>query len=162
MTVDKKKVLEEIIRRNQREAYRNDFKSFAEDNIKIITKNVSQGFVPFEFNDAQNLINEKIEEQRAKTGRVRAIILKARQQGISTYCAARVFWKTYYTQYSRSVVMAHDLANILCYNLNIIFRKRFKIIPIGFPLIPSDYLLQYLLFVHRHSCLLYTSDAADE
>ena len=110
MTVDKKKVLEEIIRRNQREAYRNDFKSFAEDNIKIITKNVSQGFVPFEFNDAQNLINEKIEEQRAKTGRVRAIILKARQQGISTYCAARVFWKTYYTQYSRSVVMAHDLA----------------------------------------------------
>ena len=45
-----------------------------------------------------------------KQGRLRAIILKARQQGISTYCAGRVFWKSYFTPYARSVVMAHDSA----------------------------------------------------
>ena len=39
---------------------------------------------------------------------MRAIILKARQQGISTYCCSRVFWKTYFTPYSKSVVIAHD------------------------------------------------------
>ena len=110
MSVSKRKVLQEIIRRNKREEYRNDFRSFSEDNIQIITKDTSKGFVPFHFNDAQSLIDEKLEEQLKNTGKVRAIILKARQQGISTYCAARVFWKTYYKDYSRSVVMAHDLA----------------------------------------------------
>ena len=49
-------------------------------------------------------------QQLEETGKVRAIILKARQQGISTYCAGRVFWKTYYQKHSRSVVMAHDSA----------------------------------------------------
>ena len=38
------------------------------------------------------------------------LILKARQQGISTYCAGRVFWKSYFTPHARSVVMAHDSA----------------------------------------------------
>ena len=38
------------------------------------------------------------------------LILKARQQGISTYTAGRVFWKTLYTPFTRSVVLAHDSA----------------------------------------------------
>ena len=65
---------------------------------------------PLRFNRAQEIITEKLEEQRSKTGRVRAIILKARQQGISTYCAGRVFWKSYFSPHARSVVMAHDSA----------------------------------------------------
>jgi hypothetical protein len=56
------------------------------------------------------VINEKLEAQLAETGKVRYVVLKARQQGISTYCAARVFWKTFFTPYTRSVVMAHDSA----------------------------------------------------
>lgn len=111
--MDNKRKLElakELFKRKKKEEYKNDFELFAKEQIRIITKNASQGFVPFTFNAAQVLINEKLEAQREKTGKVRAIVLKARQQGISTYCAARVFWKTFFTPHTRSVVMAHDSA----------------------------------------------------
>ena len=111
--MDNKRKLElakELFKRKKKDEYKNDFELFAKEQIRIITKNASQGFVPFSFNAAQVLINEKLEAQRENTGKVRAIVLKARQQGISTYCAARVFWKTYFTPYTRSVVMAHDSA----------------------------------------------------
>lgn len=97
-------------RRDKERAYENDYKLFAEEQIKIRPKDVTRGLVPFVFNEAQDLIHKQIEEQRKRTGKVRAIILKARQQGISTYCTGRVFWKTKYMPLSRSVVMAHDSA----------------------------------------------------
>ena len=111
--MDNKRKLElakELFKRKKKDEYKNDFELFAKEQIRIITKNASQGFVPFEFNAAQVSINKKLEAQREKTGKVRAIVLKARQQGISTYCAARVFWKTFFTPHTRSVVMAHDSA----------------------------------------------------
>ena len=104
------KLVLEKKKRDQLKAYEEDFSLFAEDQIKIITKDTTQGFVPFKFNKAQQIITEQLEEQRKATGKVRAIILKARQQGISTYCAGRVFWKSYFTPHTRSVVMAHDSA----------------------------------------------------
>ena len=88
--------------------YDDNFSKFAEEQIKIITKDATQGFVPFKLNEAQRVIHERIEKQRKETGKVRAIILKARQQGISTYCCGRVFWKSYFAPYSKSVVLAHD------------------------------------------------------
>ena len=39
---------------------------------------------PFLFNRAQKYIHERLEAQRAACGRVRALILKGRQQGCST------------------------------------------------------------------------------
>ena len=104
------KLLKEKERRDKLKEYREDFSKFAEEQIKIITKDATQGFIPFKFNRVQEIITEKLNEQYKKTGRVRAIILKARQQGISTYCAGRVFWKSYFTPHARSVVMAHDSA----------------------------------------------------
>ena len=110
---EKRKQLEalrELKRRKSLDDYSDNFSKFASEQIKIITKDATKGFIPFEFNEAQEIINKALEEQRAKTGIVRAVILKARQQGISTYCAGRVFWKTYFQQHTRSVVMAHDSA----------------------------------------------------
>jgi len=104
------KLLEEKNKRNKLKDYENDFTSFAVDNIKIITKDARRGFIDFSFNSCQEKITELLEKQLEDTGKVRAIILKARQQGISTYCAGRVFWKTYFTPHARSVVMAHDSA----------------------------------------------------
>ena len=104
------KLLKEKQKRGKLNEYKSDFASFAEEQIKIITKDASQGFVPFKLNECQKIITEKLNEQLKETGKVRAIILKARQQGISTYCAGRVFWKSYFTPYARSVVMAHDSA----------------------------------------------------
>ncbi len=103
-------LLEEKQKRNKLKEYEKDFTSFAKENIKIITKDARAGFVDFTFNDCQRIITEALDKQLAETGKVRAIILKARQQGISTYCAGRVFWKTYFTPHARSVVMAHDSA----------------------------------------------------
>jgi len=111
--MDNKRKLElakELSKRKQLQAYKDDFELFSKEQIRIITKNASSGFVPFQFNQAQTQINSQLEEQLEQTGKVRAIVLKARQQGISTYCAARVFWKTFFTPYTRSVVMAHDSA----------------------------------------------------
>ena len=113
MKLSKRKKLEllrEKSRRDSLKAQKENFSLFASEQIKIITKDPSKGFVPFEFNKSQQVINDALEGQREKTGKVRAVILKARQQGISTYCAARVFWKTYFVPNTRSVVMAHDSA----------------------------------------------------
>ena len=104
------RILKEKERRNQLTEYGQDFSSFANDQIKIITKDASQGFVNFSFNECQKRITEVLDKQTEEKGKIRAIILKARQQGISTYCAARVFWKSYFTPHTRSVVMAHDSA----------------------------------------------------
>ena len=104
------RLLKEKEKRDQLKAYKEDFTTFAVDQVKIITKDASQGFINFSFNECQKRITKILTEQIEKTGKVRAIILKARQQGISTYCAGRVFWKTYYTPNARSVVMAHDSA----------------------------------------------------
>jgi hypothetical protein len=104
----KKKLLKEAHRRAKIKKYTESFVDFATEQIKIIPKDVTKGFIPFKLNDAQKIIIEKIEEQRARTGRVRVIILKARQQGISTLITARVFWKSYFNALNSSVVMAHD------------------------------------------------------
>ena len=108
--MDITQLLAEKEKRLALENYSEDFSQFATDQIQIITKDASQGFIPFAFNECQKRITEALDKQIEETGKVRAIILKARQQGISTYCAGRVFWKTYFQQHSRSVVMAHDSA----------------------------------------------------
>lgn len=104
------KLVKEKEKRVLLDKYKEDFASFAEEQIQIITKDASQGFVPFRLNEAQRYITDQLSQQLKETGKVRAIILKARQQGISTYCAGRVFWKSYFSPYSRSVILAHDSA----------------------------------------------------
>ena len=104
------KLIKEKEKRVKLKEYSENFPKFAEEQIKIITKDASQGFVPFALNECQKRITEVLDKQLEETGRVRAIILKARQQGISTYCAGRVFWKSYFSPHARSVVMAHDSA----------------------------------------------------
>lgn len=104
------RLVKEKEKRLKLEEYSKDFSKFAEEQIRIVTKDASKGFVPFKLNQAQQHITEQLDKQLQETGRVRAIILKARQQGISTYCSGRVFWKSYFSPYSRSVVMAHDSA----------------------------------------------------
>jgi len=103
-------IKQELEKRKRVERNKNNFKDFAKDQLRIITKDASQGYVEFEFNEAQTKIHKAIEKQIKEKGRVRALVLKARQQGISTYTAGRVFWKTFYTPHTRSVVIAHDSA----------------------------------------------------
>ena len=106
----KLELVKEATKRKLLTEYKTNFEQFAKQQIKIITKDASKGFVPFVFNEAQQKVNEALEQQLKEKGRVRALILKARQQGISTFCTARTAWKSFFTPNARSVVMAHDSA----------------------------------------------------
>lgn len=57
--------------------------------LKIRIK--SQGLKPLILNRAQRFLHEIIERQKREIGRVRVIVLKGRQQGMSTYTQARFF-----------------------------------------------------------------------
>lgn len=103
-------LVKESKRRIKLTEYEKDFQLFSKEQIKILTKDSSLGFVPFEFNEAQRIVDDKIRKQLEETGRVRAIILKGRQMGLSTYATGRVFWKSYFNAHNKSVVMAHDSA----------------------------------------------------
>ena len=65
--------------RQIRKRLRDDFRHYASRCLKIRTK---EGDIkPFILNKAQNYIHERIEYQKLATGKVRAIIVKGRQQG---------------------------------------------------------------------------------
>jgi hypothetical protein len=85
---------------------RNDLIYFAEHALKIRPK--TGALVPFRFNAAQLKLHEAIEKQKAETGRVRAVCLKARQLGISTYIAARLFHRTINNPGLRTLIVGHE------------------------------------------------------
>lgn len=72
-------------------AYRlvNDFPYFARKCLKIRPK--EGGLLPFMLNDVQLHVHERLEDQKRNTRRVRALVLKARQPGVSTYVEGRFF-----------------------------------------------------------------------
>jgi hypothetical protein len=64
---------------------RHDFSYYARHCLKVRSK--SGAIVPFELNAVQRRVHEAAERQLAGTGRIRLLVLKARQPGISTYVA---------------------------------------------------------------------------
>ena len=83
-----------------------DLEYFAAELLKIRPK--AGSLVPFTFNPAQRELHRIIEEQRARTGRVRVIVLKARQLGISTYVAARYYKQTTSNPGLRTIIIGHE------------------------------------------------------
>lgn len=89
-----------------RQKLKDDFPHYAAKCLKIRTK--SGAVVPFALNVAQKYIHKQVEEQRAKTGKVRAIILKGRQQGCSTYVEGRFYWRVTHTRGVRAFILTHE------------------------------------------------------
>lgn len=89
-----------------RKEMHNDFPYFANKCLQIRSK--EKGIIPFVLNRAQLFVHEKLEEQRKETGIVRAIILKGRQQGISTYVQGRFLEKLTYEQGKQAFIMTHE------------------------------------------------------
>ena len=83
-----------------------DFHYYAQNNLKIKTKGGT--IEPFILNKAQSYIHDAIEAQLAETGKVRAIILKGRQQGCSTYTQARFYWKVTQRQGVNAFILTHE------------------------------------------------------
>lgn len=74
--------------------------------LQIRTKEA--GLQPFKLNNVQRIVHAKCEEQLARTGKVRLIIPKARQMGISTYVGARFYKKTSTTRGNRTQIVTHE------------------------------------------------------
>lgn len=83
-----------------------DFKYYAASNLKIKTK---QGNIePFVLNKAQQHIHERLEEQLERTGKIRALVLKGRQQGCSTYTEGRLYWRVSLNKGKRAFILTHE------------------------------------------------------
>lgn len=63
---------------------------------------------PFRPNRAQRFLHGRLEAQRERTGKVRALVLKGRQQGISTYIAGRFYHRTTRTFATNTYILTHE------------------------------------------------------
>ena len=86
-----------------------DFEVYAARCLKILPKS-GGSLVPFELNTAQKYMHQKLEQQRRDLGKVRAIVLKGRQQGISTYTEGRYFCRVSHRFGVKAYVLAHEQA----------------------------------------------------
>jgi hypothetical protein len=67
------------------------------------------GLANFQFNSAQRYLHGQLEAQLKRRGRVRALVLKGRQMGISTLIAARFFHAVTNRRGCRARILAHRL-----------------------------------------------------
>ena len=89
-----------------RRKLRDDFPHYAKKCLKIRSKfgNIES----FELNSAQRIIHELAEKQRRETGKIRAVILKGRQEGCSTYVEGRFYWRVTHRFGVRAFILTHD------------------------------------------------------
>ncbi len=92
-------------KRPQRQRLKDDFALYAEHCLKIRPK--SGGLEPFALNAVQRRLHDAAETQNAATGRVRVIVLKARQPGVSTYVEGRLYWKVTHRKGVRAFILTH-------------------------------------------------------
>jgi hypothetical protein len=91
--------------REVRQRLYDDFEFYARHAVNIRTK---EGAVkPLLLNEPQKRLHEAIEAQRKATGKVRIVILKARQQGFSTFVHGRIYWTLSQRKARKGLVVAH-------------------------------------------------------
>lgn len=83
-----------------------DLKLFAPKFLIIRTKAGQPK--PFVFNRAQEYVHRRLENQLKETGKVRAVLLKGRQQGMSTLIQARYFHKVITSRGKKAFILTHD------------------------------------------------------
>ena len=76
----------------------------------LIIKGKGGALVPFQFNRAQLYVHDRLEAQLAKRGFVRALVLKGRQQGISTLIQGRYFHKVITRRGTKAFILTHEAA----------------------------------------------------
>jgi hypothetical protein len=89
-----------------RQKLKDDFQHYAQKCLRIRTK--SGAVVPFELNKAQLYIHGRLEAQKQEKGRVRALVLKGRQQGCSTYIGGRFYHRTTHSKGLRTFILTHE------------------------------------------------------
>lgn len=86
---------------------RGDLQHYCSTFVRIGTKRPGE-LVPFIWNPAQIELHKRLERQRETRGLVRALVLKARRLGISTYIGARYFHRTTLWKGHHAFILTHE------------------------------------------------------
>jgi hypothetical protein len=89
-----------------RQRLKDSLEHYAPRCLRIRTK--AGSIEPFQLNDAQEYLHIMLEKQRRETGKVRALILKGRQQGISTYVGGRFYHRVTHSRGLRCFILTHE------------------------------------------------------
>lgn len=93
-----------------RQKLKDNFAHYADRCLKVRTK--AGETVPFRINRSQQYLHARLEAQKEKTGKVRALVLKGRQVGISTYVGGRFYHRSSHARGYRTFILAHlDIAS---------------------------------------------------
>jgi hypothetical protein len=82
-----------------------DFEFYAKHALKIRTKEGT--IVPLVLNEAQKIFMKAVIRQLDSTGKVRVVVLKGRQQGLSTIIEGILYWWTSQHKAVKTIVMTH-------------------------------------------------------
>ena len=88
------------------QALKDSLPLYAERALKIRAK--SGELVRLRLNGVQDFVHAKLEAQKAQTGKVRALVLKARQEGLSTYIGARFFHQVTHRKGCQCFILTHE------------------------------------------------------
>lgn len=89
--------------------FRDDFLFYAPRCLKIRTK--EGGIAPLRLNRAQRYLHAQLEQQLKEKGKIRALGLKGRQQGFSTYVEGRFYHRTSLNFGKRAGILTHQQAS---------------------------------------------------
>lgn len=89
-----------------RQKCKDDFEHYASRALRIRPKEGQ--IIPLTLNTAQRYLHGRLEKQLREKGRVRAIILKGRQQGCSTYVEGRYYWRVTHRKGVRAFILTHE------------------------------------------------------
>lgn len=87
--------------------YREDLNLYAKNCLTIRDKEGQVERFPG-FNTAQKYIHQQLEAQKKRIGKVRALILKGRQQGASTYTAIRFYHRATLFRGTNVYILSHE------------------------------------------------------
>lgn len=91
--------------RQAKTRWKHDLPAFCGDCLTIRPKTAKPQ--RFALNSVQRALDAELDNQRAETGMVHALILKARQMGISTYVGARFYHRMKYHGGHRTLIQTH-------------------------------------------------------
>lgn len=91
-----------------RQRLKDDFTHYAPRCLRIRPKDPRAGVQPFVLNHAQAYLHGRLQAQVERTGKVRALVLKGRQQGVSTYIGGRFYWRTTHNKGLRCFILTHE------------------------------------------------------
>ena len=91
------------------ENLKNDFEFFAKECLKV--KSEEGQIIPFNLNRTQCFIHKNVERQKKETGKIRILVIKARQQGSSTYFCGRTFSNILFNKGKNAFTLSHQAAS---------------------------------------------------